>query len=99
MFRTGFSAGFVFLALTAAALGEQRAPGGGGYTLKPLVTPQQMAPPQASPAPYAMNYSEDVARSLKVQDGGLPLLPRQDTNPYAPSVTFYGSMIRLRWHP
>ena len=65
----------------------------------PSPSPSAAVEPASTPAPYAMNYSEEVARSLKVQDGGLPLLPRQQDNPYAPSVSFNGSMVRLRWQP
>lgn len=89
----------VLLALCAPALAEQRGPGGGGYSLKPLVTPASVTPPPAAASPYAMTYSEQVAKSLKVEDGGVGLLARQDGNPYAPSVSFNGNMLRLKWRP
>ena len=93
------AASLMLLALGAPALAEQRGPGSGGYSLKPLVTPASATPAPAAPAPYAMNYSEQVAKSLKVEDGGVGLLPRQEGNPYAPSVSFNGSMLRLKWRP
>jgi hypothetical protein len=48
-----------------------------------------------------MNYSEQVARRLGVSDGGLELLPSPGPkgSPYAPSVSFNGSMVRLKWKP
>jgi hypothetical protein len=54
-----------------------------------------------TPAPYPMTYSEQVAISLGVRDGGLALNPMPDrkANPYAPSVSFNGSMLRLKWRP
>jgi len=100
MVRFRVFAGFVaVLAMTAGAHAEQRTLGGGGYVLKPLVVPLAASAPPAPSSPYAMSYSEQVAKSLGVQDGGLGLLPRRDDNPYAPSVSFNGSMIRLKWRP
>jgi len=100
MVRAGLIAGsFALLALAAPALAEQRGPGGGGYSLKPLVTPASVAPAPPASSPYAMNYSEQVAKSLKVEDGGVGLLPRQEDNPYSPSLSFNGSMLRLKWRP
>lgn len=101
MLRFGlFAASFALLALTVSAAAQQRTLGGGGYILKPLVVPSSAAA-QAPPPPYPMTYSEQVAISLGVRDGGLPLnpVPDRDANPYAPSVSFNGSMLRLRWRP
>ena len=91
---------FAALALTAPALAEQHIIGGGGIILKPL-QPQPQASPPPPASPYPMNYSEEVAQSLQVRDGGLPLLPAPDrsASPYAPSVSFNGSMVRLKWRP
>jgi hypothetical protein len=94
-----FAGCLVLLAIGGGAQAGQRTPGGGGYTLKPLVTPIPAASQPPVPSPYAMTYSEQVAKSLGVMDGGLALLPRQAANPYAPSVSFNGSMIRLKWRP
>jgi hypothetical protein len=95
-----FAGCLAVLAIGAGAQAEQRTPGGGGYVLKPLVAPvSAAAPAPAALSPYAMTYSEQAARRLGVQDGGLGLLPRQDGNPYAPSVSFNGSTIRLKWRP
>jgi len=93
-----FAGCFAVLAISGGARAEQRVPGSGGYALKPLVTPIPAAAPAPS-SPYAMTYSEQAAKRLGVQDGGLGLLPRQEANPYAPSVSFNGNMIRLKWRP
>ena len=95
-----FAASFAILALTATAGAEPRVPGSGGYVIKPLIRtiPASATPSEA--APYAQNYSEQVARRLGVRDGGLELLPPPEKgNPYAPSVSFNGSMLRLKWLP
>jgi hypothetical protein len=94
-------AAFALLALSVPAAAEQRILGGGGYTLKPLVGPQQAVRTPDAPGPYPMTYSEQVAISLGVRDGGLALNPMPDrkSNPYAPSVSFNGSMLRLKWRP
>ena len=94
-----FAGCFSVLAMTLAAGAEPRVPGSGGYILRPLVTPTPAAATQPAPSPYAMTYSEQAAKSLGVQDGGLGLLPRRDDNPYAPSVSFNGNMVRLKWRP
>jgi hypothetical protein len=103
MVRFGIvAASLALLALTVTAAAEQRTLGGGGYTLKPLVQPISTMPaPQPPASPYAMNYSQQVAQSLGVRDGGLALNPTPDhkANPYAPSVSFNGSMLRLKWRP
>jgi hypothetical protein len=102
MFRFGLlAASFALLALTVSAAAGQRTPGGGGYSLKPLVQPVAAAQPPQPPAPYAMNYSQLVAQKLGVRDGGLALNPMPDhkANPYAPSVSFNGNMLRLKWRP
>ena len=102
MVRFGlFAASFALLALTVTAAAERRVPGGGGYILKPLVMPLTASAPKAPAAPYPMTYSEQVAISLGVRDGGLALNPMPDrqTNPYAPSVSFNGNMLRMRWRP
>ncbi len=99
MLRAGlFSGCFAILALGGPALAEQH-PGSGGISFKPLVRTQSMAPP-AAPTPYPMTYSEQVAQRLGVRDGGLDLAgPPDRSNPYAPSISFTGSMLRLQWRP
>lgn len=92
------------LAVLAFALGvvpamAGQAPGGGGVFLKPLVVQR---PPETAPAPtpYPMTYSEQVAKRLGLGKDGVSLTgPRDRANPYAPSVSFNGSMLRLKWRP
>lgn len=94
-------AGFALLATTVTAAAEQRTPGGGGISFKPLVQVQGQ-PDLASPAPrspYAMTYSEEVAQSLGVRNGGLDLVRSEHTSLYAPNVSFNGSMVKLQWRP
>ena len=95
------AASFALLALTATAGAEPPVPGSGVIILKPLVVPQNVTAPAEPASPYAMNYSEQVARRLGVGDGGLELLPAPGPkgSPYAPSVSFNGSMVRLKWKP
>jgi hypothetical protein len=95
-----FAGCLAVLALGAAAQAEPRVPGSGGYSPKPLVTPAStLWQPAVPSSPYAATYSEQMAKSLGVQDGGLGLLPRREGNPYAPSVSFNGNMVRLKWRP
>jgi len=72
---------------------------GGGLILKPLVVQRQ---PQASgpPTPYPMTYVDQVAKRLGLGEGGVSLTgPRDRANSHAPSVSFNGSMLRLKWRP
>jgi hypothetical protein len=101
MVRTGLFAGcFAFLALAGTALAADRVPGSGGIIFKPLVQPQATIQAPMAPSPYPMNYSEQVAQSLGVRDGGLDLVrPADHSGSYTPSVSFNGSMLRLQWRP
>jgi hypothetical protein len=76
------------------------APGSGGLPpQRPMVIPTSMIPPpRPLPDRYAMTYSESVARSLGVEDGRVNLAP-QPHNPYVPSLSLDGNMLRLRWRP
>jgi len=98
MVRPTILAAFAFgLGIVPAAAGQ--APGSGGVILKPLVIQR---PPETAPAPtpYPMTYTEQVARRLGLGEGGISLTgPRDRANPYAPSVSFNGSMLRLKWRP
>ncbi len=50
--------------------------------------------------PYPMTYTEQVAKRLGLGKDGVSLTgPRDRANPYAPSVSFNGSMLRLKWRP
>ena len=74
-------------------------PGSGGIIIKPLIVQR---PPEAgtAPSPYPMTYSEQVAKRLGLGKDGVSLTgPRDRANPYAPSVSFNGSMLRLKWRP
>jgi len=97
MVRKAILAGCLALpALAGTAFANDRAPGGGGIVFKPLVQTQGAVP--AAPSPYPMTYSEQVAQSLGVRDGGLDLV-RPTGRSYAPSVSFTGTMLRLQWRP
>ena len=74
-------------------------PGSGGITLKPLIQSQAAAPSPAPPPLYPMTYSDQVAQSLGVRDGGVELRSADRSNPYAPSLRFTGGMLRLQWRP
>jgi hypothetical protein len=73
-------------------------PGSGGIIIKPLIVQR---PPEAgtAPSPYPMTYTEQVAKRLGLGAGGVALTPQDQANPYAPSVSFNGSMLRLKWRP
>ncbi|MBV9548157.1 MAG: hypothetical protein JO256_00610 [Alphaproteobacteria bacterium] len=90
-----FAICFALLAFSTAALAEQRTPGSGGITFKPLVQPQSVMAQPAAPSPYPMTYSEQAAHSLGLRDGGVDLARPSDR--FAPSLNFNGSMLRLQW--
>jgi hypothetical protein len=47
-----------------------------------------------------MTYAEQVAKRLGLGEGGVSLTgPRDRAHPHAPSVSFNGSMLRLKWRP
>jgi hypothetical protein len=100
MTRSGALAIAILVFGVLPAMAGNRVPGGGG--LPPLPNPQlqmqrRMAALPAAPSPYPMTYTEQVARSLGVRDGRVDLLPAQARNPYSPSVSLGGGMLRLRW--
>lgn len=77
-------------------------PGGGG--LMPLINPERemqkrLATDAPAKSPYPMTYSEQAAQSLGLRKDGVSLFETRDAarNPYAPSVSLGGSMLRLRW--
>jgi hypothetical protein len=88
----------------APVLADSRVPGNGG--LLPIPDPQRQmqrqiftAPPSKSP--YPMTYTEQVAQSLGLREDGVSLYESREAlrNPYTPSVTLGGTMLRLRWRP
>lgn len=85
----------------APALAASRIPGGGGLPTLPDAQANMQRQMMTAPrpvSPYPMNYSEHVARSLGIRNGGVALFDAQTArDPYAPSVSLGGSMIRLRW--
>jgi hypothetical protein len=95
----------VLTLLTAPASAGSRIPGNGG--LMPIPDPQlqmrrrMVEEPPPAKSPYSMTYSEQVAQSLGVREGGVSLYESKDAarNPYAPSVSLGGTMLRLRWSP
>jgi len=54
-------------------------------------------------SPYAMTYTDEVARSLGVKDGHMDVFSTQPVSSYMPSfsagVDQGGAMFRLKWHP
>jgi len=57
---------------------------------------------EPAPAPYAMSYTDEVARSLGVQGGRMDVFDSgQSTNGYMPAVKGGfdggGAMLRLQW--
>ena len=89
------------LLLISPVLAASRVPGGGGLPALPdaqaSMQRRMMTAPKAV-SPYPMNYSEHVARSLGIRDGGVALFDaRTARDPMAPSVGLGGTMIRLRW--
>ena len=87
--------------LATPAGAASRVPGGGGL-LPPPATHWDMQKRQAAvepKAPYPMTYSEQVAQSLGLRDGGVSLYEARDNarNSYAPSIVMGGTMLRLRW--
>jgi len=57
----------------------------------------------ATPSPYAMTYTDEVAQSLGVKDGHMDVFSTQPVSSYMPSfsagVDQSGAMFRLKWHP
>ena len=53
--------------------------------------------------PYAMNYAEEAAQNLGVQNGRMDVFSTKSTSSYMPSISGGlggdGAMLRLRWHP
>ena len=90
------------LASTAPALGASRIPGSGGLPALPNNQLQMQRQMMSSPKPvhpYPMNYAEHIAQSLGIRDGGVALYDARESvrDPYTPSVSLGGIMIRLRW--
>jgi hypothetical protein len=54
-------------------------------------------------SPYAMTYTDEVARSLGIKDGHMDVFSTQPVSGYMPSfsagVDQGGAMLRLKWHP
>ncbi len=97
------------LVLVIAALGLLDAPasagrpGGGGLIPRPNpeweMQKRLAAANEPAKSPYHMTYAEQVAQTLGLRKDGLSLYNSQDNlrNPYAPSVSLGGPMLRLRW--
>ena len=92
-------AALTILAAPAGAAG--RLPGDGGLMVRPNPEIERQRRMAAEPerSPYARTYSEQIAQSLGLRDGGISLYESRQSarNPYAPSVSLGGTMIRLRW--
>lgn len=54
------------------------------------------------PSPYAMNYTDDAARTLGVKDGHWQAFDTGSSSPLVPSlnggVDSGGAMLKLQWH-
>jgi hypothetical protein len=54
-------------------------------------------------SPYPMTYTDEVARSLGVENGHMDVFSTQPVSSYMPSfsagVDKGGAMFRLKWHP
>jgi hypothetical protein len=100
MSRFGLPAAAAAILLAGTSAWAGPVPGSGGLLpAKPLVMPQSLLPPpKPQPNRYPMTFSENVARSLGVEEGRLNLstAPR---NPYMPRLSVDGGMLRLRWRP
>lgn len=102
---TPFLIAIAALALLASPVAAgSRVPGSGGL-LPPSNSQwemqQRMAAPEPAKPTHPVTYSEQIAQSLGLRDGGVSLYEARDTarNPYAPSVVMGGTMLRLRWRP
>jgi hypothetical protein len=90
------------LALLAVPANAAR-PGGGGLMPRPNpeweMQKRLAAANEPAKSPHPMTYSEQVAQSLGLRRDGISLYGSRDNfrNPYAPSVSLGGPMLRLRW--
>ena len=69
-----------------------------------LQYPGAPKPVREEPAsPYAMTYTDEVARSLGVQNGHMDFFSTEPSSSFMPSfsagVDQGGAMLRMRWHP
>jgi hypothetical protein len=68
-------------------------------------TPHQLEErdPDSTPQPYAMNYSDEAAQKLGVQDGRWEAFSTQSSDPLMPSlkggIDHGGAMLSLQWRP
>ena len=89
--------------LLGGAAGSASAAVPGGDQLSTTSYPGAPRPPREAPSsPYAMNYSDEVARNLGMTDGHMDLFStRSDPNtPYVSGgVDSGGAMLRLQWRP
>jgi hypothetical protein len=92
---------FAFLAMTAGsapawafAVPDVNAAPPSQHQLDQAATPSQ---------PYAMNYSDEAARKLGVQDGKWEAFITHSSDPLMPSlkggIDHGGAMISLQWRP
>jgi hypothetical protein len=56
-----------------------------------------------SPAPYAMNYSDEAAQTIGVRDGHLDVFSTNSAESHLPYLSGGlggdGAMLKLQWHP
>jgi hypothetical protein len=88
--------------LASPAGAASRIPGSGGLPARPnpeWEMHKRMLTPEPVKSPYPMTYSEQVAQSLGLRQDGLSLYESRDAvrNPYVPSISLGGTMLRLRW--
>jgi hypothetical protein len=100
--RCAMSFAFVALLLTGAAGSSAGAAVPGASDL-PTTYPGAPKPMQEEPtSPYAMTYTDEVARNLGVSNGHMDLFTtRSDPGtPYVSGgVSGGGAMLRLQWQP
>ena len=100
----------LFLATGILALsgtvGLGAAPPGGTHLDSPLRYPGAPKAPNSDPAsPYAMNYTDEAARTLGVRDGHMDLFSSHPApnDPLMPAVSGGlggdGAMFKLQWRP
>ncbi len=94
---------FALIALSATGTSVQarRVPFQDSLSLQYPGAPQPVREEPASP--YAMTYTDEVARSLGVQNGHMDLFSTAPSSGFMPSfsagVDQGGAMLRLKWHP
>ena len=88
----------------AGLRGKPLVPGPGSFeTISPGCFRHQLEQAGVQPPPYAMNYTDEAARTLGVNDGKWEAFDTHSSNPMVPSlqggIDHGGAMISLQWRP